>query len=142
MSQSFVMLGSRAARLDIRSSLNDSCPMSNLATKAPNFTPETARQAAANSLISRKRNQEREKQILAEAQALLRLSVNADPEETRILRVKGQIDNLLDDMEGASLKERLVIGSAIERLWKLVQPTAGVNKPGRSRRPEAPTPSV
>jgi len=115
--------------------------MSNLATKAPNFTPETARQAAANSLISRKRNKEREKQILAEAQAMLRLSVNADPEEARIRRVKGQIDGLLDDMEGASLKQRLIIGAAIERLWKLVQPTAGVQKPGRSRRLEPPMPA-
>jgi hypothetical protein len=44
-------------------------------------------------------------------------------------------------MKGANLKTRLLLGKAVAELWKLVQPTAGVQKPGRSRRIEPPMPA-
>ena len=119
--------------------------MSNPATKAPNFTPETARIYAARSLESRKLNAQREKELLALALIQSALNEKPAPDEARKQRVLFQIDSYLDDMKGASLKTRLMIGKAVAELWKLVQPTAGVNKPSRAnRRPEppAPTPQV
>ena len=116
--------------------------MSNLATKAPNFTPETAREMGKRGGIARSENIKREKLLLAELEAKIRQSPIADSDEARKARVAKQIDALLNDMERTkSLDVRLRIGAALERLWKLVQPTAGVNKPSRSRRPEAPRPS-
>ena len=41
-------------------------------------------------------------------------------------------------MKDASIEERIAIGKAVKDLWPLTLPTAGVQKPGRSRRPEPP----
>ena len=61
------------------------------------------------------------------------LASKPDNDEARKQRVLRQIDDYLDDMKGASLKTRLMIGKAVAELWKLVQPTAGVSKPSRQR---------
>jgi hypothetical protein len=89
--------------------------------------------------IEREKAEDRQRDIEARAIALAMIP---DAEEKRVSRTKKQIDRLLEDMEDAEdFDARKEIASAIERLWKLVQPTAGVNKPGRSRRPEPPMPS-
>lgn len=60
-------------------------------------------------------------------------------DETRKKRMLKQIDLLLADMENTTaIKQRLVIGAALERLWKLVQPTAGTLKPQRQARSSRP----
>lgn len=60
-------------------------------------------------------------------------------DECRKRRVQKQIDLLITDMEEASsFDKRKEIAFAIERLWKLVQPTAGVSKPARNRPQAAP----
>jgi hypothetical protein len=110
--------------------------MSNLANLAPPITPETAREYQRRATQSRMARIEREKaddrQRDIEARALA-LAMLPEPEERRVSRTKKQIDRLLDDMEGASLKDRLTISRTIADLWKLVQPTAGVSKPSRQR---------
>lgn len=114
--------------------LSQVAAMSNPATKAPNFTPETARYYARKAQESRKLNREREIALLAMLKDQARVSEKPEPDEARKQRVLKQIDGYLDDMSGASLKTRLMLGKAIADLWKLVQPTAGVSKPGRNRR--------
>ncbi len=111
--------------------------MANLATKAPNFTPETARAAALKSAESRKLNRQREIELLATLKEQAASSEKPAPDEARKQKVLLQIDAYLDDMKDASLKTRLQLGKAVAELWKLVQPTAGVQRPGRSRRESA-----
>lgn len=82
--------------------------------------------------LARRISLKREKQRLETE----RRSEKPDDDEARRIRVQKQIDSLLTDMEEtSSLALRLKIGAALERLWKLVQPTAGVLK--QSRRPGA-----
>lgn len=103
--------------------------------KAPPFTVENAAEMGRRSVAARAQARERELQELEEARELARSSPNPNSDEARRLRVQKQIDLLLSDMELAkSVEKRLQLGSAIERLWKLVQPTAGVNRPGRQSR--------
>ena len=108
--------------------------MSNLATKAPNFTPETARAAAIKSAESRKLNRLREIERLA--------NERSKPDDARKEMTLRQIDRL-DKLIGSALDADdanlfLKLAAAKEKLWKLVQPTAGVSHPGRSKRAEAP----
>ena len=107
--------------------------MANLATKAPNFTPETARIYALKSAAVRKLNREAEAVRVKELEAIAAASEKPEPDEARKQKVLKQIDQYLEDMSGASHKNRLMIGKAVAELWKLVQPTAGVSKPSRSR---------
>lgn len=107
--------------------------MANLATKAPNFTPETARINALKSIESRKQNRKREIELIEILKQQSAISEKPAPDEARRQRVLRQIDDYLDDMKGASLKTRLMIGKAVAELWKLVQPTAGVAKTLRRR---------
>jgi uncharacterized protein YpiB (UPF0302 family) len=119
--------------------------MSNLATKAPNFTRENAREMALRSAESRRENIKRENEAF-EAGKIAALALMPKGDEARKQTTLTQIDALdkrineaLDDDD----EERfLKLTAAKERLWKLVQPTTGVAKPGRSRRPEPPMPSV
>jgi hypothetical protein len=66
-------------------------------------------------------------------------------DETRkkaTLRQLDRLDGLIDKaLAGGDREAFLELADAKQKLWKLVQPTAGVNKPGRSRRPEPPMPS-
>jgi hypothetical protein len=108
--------------------------MSNLATKAPNFTPETARAAAIKSAESRRLNRLREIERLA--------NERSKPDDARKEMTLRQIDRL-DKLIGSALDADdanlfLKLAAAKEKLWKLVQPTAGVSHPGRSKRAEAP----
>jgi hypothetical protein len=108
--------------------------MSNLATKAPNFTPETARAAAIKSAESRKLNRQREIERLANER-----SIPDDARKEMTLRQIDRLDKLIGsalDADDANLF--LKLAAAKEKLWKLVQPTAGVSHPGRSKRAEAP----
>ena len=120
--------------------------MSNLANLAPQFTRENAAEMARRATAARIANAARAKAAREEAIRLTR----AQPDDARNERVKKQIDALLDDMENETdVKERQSISRTISDLWKLVQPTAGVNKPGRNRRDtpssqpiEAPAPAA
>ena len=115
--------------------------MANLATKAPNFTPECASEMGKRGAAARLATLKRRKEA-AEAEKQAALNALPTDDEARRRRVQKQIDMLLTDMEeSSSLKERLAIGSALERLWKLVQPTAGSLKPSREKsRRSSPTP--
>lgn len=102
--------------------------MANLATKAPNFTRENAAEMARRATKSRLARITREKMIERHAST-------HDPDDARNARVKRQVDLLLDEMDRAkSWQRRDKISRAIERLWKLVQPTAGALRPGRRSR--------
>lgn len=107
------------------------------ATKAPNFTPANAADMARRSAVSRVARIEREKaenrqrDIEARALAISRETV-PDPDEARKNATLKQIDRL-DKMIDAALTRAdedtfLKLAGAKEKLWKLVQPTAGVLK--------------
>jgi hypothetical protein len=74
----------------------------------------------------------------AEAQAVKdALASRPEPEDTRKERTLKQLDKL-DVLIDRSLNlgnstQFLKLSAAKERLWKLVQPTAGVLKPGKER---------
>jgi hypothetical protein len=136
-------MSSIKSRLDSRPKKGDFPIMSNLANLAAPFTQETARDFQRRAVESRMARKEREKaedrQRDIEARAIA-LAMIPDAEEKRVSRTKKQIDRLLADMETeVDSSERRKIASTISDLWKLVQPTAGVAKPGR-RRPEPPPP--
>jgi len=105
-------------------------PSGNPATLAPPFTKENAREMALRGAATRKRNRELEKQLLAQAADLARKIALPSDDEARKSRVQKQIDILLTDMEKTkSVDVRLRISAALDRLWKLVTPTAGVLRP-------------
>jgi hypothetical protein len=116
--------------------------------RAPPFTAQNAAEMALRSVAARQARIERERTEAEAAKQAARLAPDPNSDEARKRRVQCQIDLLLSDMESAkSVEKRLQIGSAIERLWKLVQPTAGVLRPSkqsRSRQPDiqpiSPTP--
>ena len=117
--------------------------MANPANLAPPFTranaAEMARRATVSRLarIQREKDEERQRDLDARALALSR-EVKPEPDEARRAAILKQIDGLLDDMSGASVKERLAISSAVAKLWALVTPTAGSLKPGRQQRQARP----
>jgi hypothetical protein len=111
--------------------------MANLATKAPNFTVENAKAMSARAVEARRIKREREKELLALAEKLARSTAKPSDDESRKLRTLKQIDEL-DKRIDAALDDDdddlfLKLCGAKERLWKLVQPTGGVAKPGRGR---------
>jgi len=111
----------------------------NLATKAPNITPEIAREFQRRSIESRKARIKREREILAAANAAL--ARKPDDDTARTERLKRQIDCLLDDMEKAkSFDRRKEIAGTIADVWKLVQSVPGATKAGR--RSSAPPSAV
>jgi hypothetical protein len=107
----------------------------NLSTKAPNFTRENAGEMARRATRSRLARIERER---AEAQAVKdALASRPEPEDARKERTLKQLDKL-DVLIDRALNlgqagQFLKLSSAKQRLWKLVQPTAGVLKPARER---------
>lgn len=97
--------------------------------KAPNFTSDNARMMALRSVASRKENRKREKEAF-EAGRQAALDERPTDDDARKVRVQRQIDILLTDMEKTkSVDVRLRIAAALDRLWKLVTPTAGVLRP-------------
>ena len=118
--------------------------MANLATKAPNFTKENARAFAMKGAATRKANREREKLLLAQAAELARLNPKPTDDQARKETTLIQIDKL-DQLINRALERKdddlfLRLATAKEKLWKLVQPTAGVMKPSRiSKRTIEPT---
>lgn len=112
--------------------------MANLATKAPNFTLENAADMARRATASRLARIAREKSEKEAAD----LASRARPDDARKETTLKQIDKL-DKMIDAALErgkqdDFIALAAAKERLWKLVQPTAGVAKPSRRRDPEPP----
>ena len=112
--------------------------------KAPPFTAETA---AAAGRLGGKRSAEAKAKAREERRLLIlqaRIQATASGDDSRRTRTLSQIDlldNAIDDALERGLHERaLELVGAKDRLWKLVQPTAGSLRPGRSRR-EAP-PSI
>lgn len=103
----------------------------------PPFTRENAREMALRSWAIR-----RQRKADAEAVRLAReLLPNAKDDEARRVRTLKQID-LLDDMIDAALAKKdaerfLALAATKDKLWKLVQPTAGTLKPRHAK----PTPA-
>lgn len=122
--------------LDANELLANLLIMWNPATKAPNFTRENAAEMARRATRARVARLNRESaELAAERAANAR---DPDDDDARKRRVQKQIDLLLGDMESAkSVKVRLACSAALERLWKLVTPTAGVLRPPKhsNRRP-------
>jgi len=119
-------------------------PRVNLATKAPNFTPETARLMAIRSQESRRLNIQREKEAFEAGRqsALNEKTLDDEARRTITLQQIDKLDQRINEALADDDEERfLKLTGAKERLWKLVAPTAGVLKPKRageaSRRPSA-----
>jgi hypothetical protein len=117
----------------------------NATNLAPPFTRENARAMQLRATQSRVARIEREKaERLHDMAVKVALELNEarapDDDEARKRRVQKQIDLILGDMERAkSVKVRLACSAALERLWKLVTPTAGAFRPSkRSDRPAMP----
>lgn len=109
--------------------------MSNPATKAPNFTRENAGEMARRATASRLARIAREK---AEAQAakdaLAQIPAGEDARRNRTLKQLDLLDAMIDKTLNLGHQDKfLKLSAAKERLWKLVQPTAGSLKPGRPR---------
>ena len=109
--------------------------MSNPATKAPNFTRENAGEMARRATRARLARIAREK---AEAQALrdalARIPDGEDARRNRTLKQLDMLDVLIDRALNLGHSDKfLKLSAAKERLWKLVQPTAGVLKQPRRR---------
>ena len=113
--------------------------MANLATLAPPFTKENAKEMSRRGAEARRIKREREKALLAQAAELARRTANPDTDAARSERVKKQIDALLTDMERTKdTDKRLRIAGALDRLWKLVQPTCAPIKANARSRPAMP----
>ena len=114
----------------------------NPATLAPRITPDNAREMQRRATQSRLAREAREKAEDLERDIAARARILApEPDEARRQRTLKQID-LLDKRISAAMDaddddRAMSLIAAKERLWKLVQPTAGSLRPGRSRR-EAP----
>jgi hypothetical protein len=120
---------------------------------APPFTPEAARLNGIKSGEARRRRRDELDALRkAEAEARAKQSPVQDMVEARQRRVLTQIDSTLDrlnDCDDDVLRVKLV--AALDTLWNLVWPRAGVSKPQRSgqRRtapsvepaPQAPSPA-
>lgn len=92
---------------------------------------------AANArILAAKAHEARRQRKLAAAEALARLAqITATPDDMRANRTRHQLDTL-DAMIDKALERRdydalPTLTAAKERLWKLVQPTAGQLKPSR-----------
>ncbi len=111
--------------------------MANLATKAPNFTRENAADMARRATVSREARRAREK---AAATATRQLASD-DARKTTTLRQIDKLDELINSsLDRRDAKRFLQLSAAKERLWKLVQPTAGALRPGRGSRRSDPPP--
>ena len=99
------------------------------------FNAENARHFAAMSTLACKAKREAELAKLAQFDA----APAPASDEARKARVAKQVDVLIGSLEKAkSDEQRLPLVAAIERLWKLVQPTAGVAKVRSQSRPAPP----
>lgn len=107
--------------------------------KAPNFTRENAGAMARLATAARVRNQQaRVAQALADGQAREKaerekLPAPDDARRDRTLKQLDLLDNLVDAALAAGDADRfLQLSQAKDRLWKLVQPTAGALRPSKS----------
>lgn len=102
---------------------------------APIITTENARTFAARSAEVRRAKRDRR---LSGAEMGGNAPAPASDDARRV-RCQRQVDVLLGSLERARTDEaRFAIIAALEKLWRLVQPTAGVAKPARSARPAPP----
>jgi hypothetical protein len=102
------------------------------------FTPESARIAAVKSSTARQARKQRERELVERAVDLLkRHPTPAEPDARRartlkqVDRIDDEIDRCLDRRQFDRLPE---LTSAKDKLWKLVEPSAGTMKPSRPRR--------
>ena len=117
---------------DRHNSLPDVARM-NLATKAPNFTRENAGEMARRATVSRLARIAREREQAAAA-ARAAAPVTDDARKQATLRQLDKLDVLIDAaLDKCKQDDFLRLSAAKERLWKLVQPTAGALKPQRNR---------
>jgi len=104
--------------------------MSNPATLAAPFTKENARAMALRSHAARRLNREREN--------IFRANAAPAPDDARRAQALKQLDALdvmiNDAINKGNEAQFLKLINAKEKLWKLVQPTAGVNRPARPGR--------
>lgn len=112
--------------------------MANLATKAPNFTRENAAEMARRATASRIANREREKQLARQALVMEQADAGDEARKKRVMRQIARCDELLEDTDDPETFVKLT--SAKERLWNLVFPKAGVNRPRQSSRRNGATP--
>ena len=105
----------------------------NYTTKAPNFTRENAGEMARRATRSRLARIAREREAAA---AAMRAAAPAtdDTRKQATLRQLDKLDVLIDAaLDAGKESQFLRLTAAKERLWRLVQPTAGVAKPSRPR---------
>ena len=101
----------------------------NYATKAPNFTRENAAEMARRATHSRLARIAREK---AEREAAARAAApkTDDARRNETLKQLDALDGLIDAaLDAGEVAKFLRLAAAKERLWKLVQPTAGALRP-------------
>jgi hypothetical protein len=111
---------------DTRPGLTDDARM-NYATKAANFTRENAGEMARRATASRLARIAREK---AEGVTRAAAPVTEDARKRATLRQLDKLDLLIDAaLEAGEKNDFLRLSAAKERLWKLVQPTAGTFRP-------------
>lgn len=106
--------------------------MANPANLAPAFTRENAGEMARRATKSRLARIAREKaaQELAEIAAREAAPKSDDARTQETLRQIDRLDKLINHALDIGNEERfLALASCKERLWKLVQPTAGSLKP-------------
>jgi hypothetical protein len=105
--------------------------MANPATKAPNFTRENARAMQIKATASRLARIQREKdELQAMKDALARIPETEDARRTRTLKQLDMLDALIDRALNLGNSDKfLKLSAAKEKIWKLVQPTAGVLRP-------------
>jgi hypothetical protein len=110
--------------------------VSNLATKAPNFTLANAKEMAFRSVLARRSNSKREKAAY-EAGFQAALNIKPADDEARKKTTLNQIDALdkrISEALDEDDEERFTALCYVkERLWKLVQPTMGTQRPPRKR---------
>ena len=105
----------------------------NLATKAPNFTRENAAEMARRATRSRLARIAREREAAAAASRAAAPTTD-DTRKQATLRQLDKLDVLIDAaLDAGKESQFLRLTAAKERLWRLVQPTAGVAKPSRPR---------
>jgi hypothetical protein len=97
--------------------------------KAPPFTRANAAEMAMRSNAAQRARREEHERLTAQAARV----TTDDARRTRTLKQLDLLDGLIDDaLAKKNTTLFLRLSAAKERLWKLVQPTAGVLKPGKA----------
>ena len=95
------------------------------------ITAENAAEYALRAQAARKRNKAAAAES-ARAEAAAAVAAASAPETARKKLIETEIDKLLFDLSKASADEKPALISALDKLWNLVFPKAGVNRPSRT----------